>query len=309
MIKKTPLPISALTLGLAALGNLLQSYSETVRLILGGIGGALFILLLLKIFLHPSESFKALDNPIVCGVASTFPMSLMLFSVYLKPLIGGVSLYLWYFAIGLHLLLILKFAYTYVLHFDLKKVFASYFVLFCGIAVAGLTAPAYQKPAIGEASFWFAFACWVALIVPVTMRYLKLPEVPDPAKQIICIYAAPLSLCLAAYVDSVSNKSFPFMMAMWGVATLLSLFSLYKAIEYLGLPFFPSLGAYTFPFVITAIASKKTMAAAAKMGHELPFLKTVVLIETVIATIFVLYTLARYLIFLFSATPTETKKV
>lgn len=303
MIKKTPLPISALILGLAALGNLLQSYSETLRLVLGGIGGLLFVLLLAKIILYPGDSAKALDHPIVCSVASTFPMSIMLFSVYLKPLIGGAALYLWYFAIALHILLILKFAYTYVLHFDLKKVFASYFVLFCGIAVAGLTAPAFEQKQIGELSFWFAFACWVALIVPVSVRYLKLPEVPDPAKQIICIYAAPLSLCLAAYVDSVDNKSFVFMMGMWVVATLLSLFSLYKAVEYIRLPFYPSLGAYTFPFVITAIASKKTMMAAAKMGHELPFMKTVVLVETVIATVFVLYTLVRYLIFLFSTPP------
>ena len=271
-------------------------------------GGLLFLLLLAKIVSYPKESWGSLDNPVVCGVASTFPMSIMLFSVYLKPLIGGAAVYLWYFAIALHIALIIKFTLTYVVNFDLKKVFASYFVLYCGIAVAGLTAPAYDQKNIGAIAFWFAFACWVALIIPVSKRYIDLPDVPDPAKQIVCIYAAPLSLCLAAYVDSVDNKSFPFMIGMWVVATVLSVFALYKALEYLKLPFFPSLGAYTFPFVITAIASKKTMGAAAKMGHELPFMKTVVLIETIIATIFVLYTLVRYLAFLFAEPAAEKEK-
>lgn len=300
MLKKIPLPISALTLGLAALGNLLGDY-PSVRLILGVVGGILFLMLLAKLILYPREFVNALDNPIASGVASTIPMSLMLFSVYLKPLLGAVSQVLWFTAIALHILLILKFTYNYILHFDLKKVFASYFVLFCGIAVTGLTAPVYGQKTLGAVSFWFAFICWLALIIPVSMRYLKLPQVPDPAKQTICIYAAPLSLCLAAYIDSVDSKSFVFMICMWIAATLSSLFSLYKAVEYMKLPFFPSLGAYTFPFVITAIASKKTMIAAAKMGHELPFMKAVVTIETVIAAAFVLYTLARYLDFLFRA--------
>ena len=56
---------------------------------------------------------------------------------------------------------------------------------------------------------------------------------------------------------------------------------------------------WTFPFVISAIASKQTMACAANMGNPLPFLKYVVLIETIIAVLFVAYTFIRYMGFLF----------
>lgn len=53
--------------------------------------------------------------------------------------------------------------------------------------------------------------------------------------------------------------------------------------------------AFTFPFVISAIASKQTMACAANMGHPMPFLQYVVLIETIIAAALVVYTYVRFM--------------
>ena len=58
---------------------------------------------------------------------------------------------------------------------------------------------------------------------------------------------------------------------------------------------FPSYAAFTFPFVISAIASKQTMACAANMGHPMPFLQYVVLIETIIAVVLVVYTYIRFM--------------
>lgn len=58
---------------------------------------------------------------------------------------------------------------------------------------------------------------------------------------------------------------------------------------------FPSYAAFTFPFVISAITSKQTMACAANMGHPMPFLQYVVLIETIIAVALVVYTYVRFM--------------
>ena len=84
------------------------------------------------------------------------------------------------------------------------------------------------------------------------------------------------------------------------MASVLFVIALFKAFSYLSLPFFPSYAAWTFPFVITAIASKQLMACAAKMEHPLPFLRPIVIIETVIAVIFMVYVFIRYLMFLTS---------
>lgn len=132
-----------------------------------------------------------------------------------------------------------------------------------------------------------------------TVRYVKYKEVPDPAKPLICIYAAPASLCIAGYVQSVTPKSYGFLLGMFAAACLLYIFALVKAAGYLRLPFYPSYASFTFPFVISAIASKQTMACAANMGKPLPVLQYVVLIETVIAVVLVVYTLVRFLQFIF----------
>lgn len=55
----------------------------------------------------------------------------------------------------------------------------------------------YEKLAIGSAAFWFGFVTLILLLILVTYRYVTVKEVPDPAKPLICIYAAPTSLCIA----------------------------------------------------------------------------------------------------------------
>ena len=70
-IKKVPLPMTGLILGVAALGNLVQSYSNVFRSILGLIAGLLLILLIAKLVAYPQQVKEELANPVV---ASVFPL-------------------------------------------------------------------------------------------------------------------------------------------------------------------------------------------------------------------------------------------
>lgn len=298
MIKKIPIPMCGVMLGTFALGNLLQSYSERVRYACGVVGGILLILVVLKLILFPQMIKEDMKNPIMASVAGTFPMSLMLLSTYIKPWVGSAAFYLWIFAIILHIALIVYFTLQFILKFEIKKVFASYYVVYVGIAAAAITAPVYERPDIGTAAFWFGFAALIVLLILTTARYIKYMEVPEPARPLLCIYAAPTSLCVAGYVQSVIPKSYGFLMAMYVLASILYIFALVKAAGYLRLPFYPSYASFTFPFVISAIASKQTMACAANMGAPIPALNYVVIIQTIVAVIFVLYTLVRYIGFI-----------
>lgn len=299
MIKKVPVPLCGVMLGFAALGNLLQSYGEGIRYACGIVAAFLLILILLKFICFPQMIKEDMKNPIMASVAGTFPMALMLLSTYVKPFIGPAAKYIWFFAIGLHIALILYFTVKFIIKLELSKVFASYYIVYVGIAVAAVTAPAYEQLAVGSAAFWFGFVTLVALLVLVTVRYVKCPNVPEPAQPLICIYAAPTSLCIAGYVQSVTPKSRTFLLAMLVVATVLYVFALVKAASYLKLKFYPSYAAFTFPFVISAIASKQTMACLANMGSPIPALQYLVLIETVIAVVFVVYTFVRFMEFIF----------
>ena len=300
-IKKVPIPLCGVMLGLAALGNLLQSYSEGIRYFCGILAAFLLVLVLLKLIMFPQMIKEDMKNPIMASVSGTFPMALMLLSVYVKPFIGKGAYYIWLLAVCLHIILIIYFTAKFLLKLQLPKVFASYYIVYVGIVVASVTAPAYEKTgSIGTYAFWFGFVTLVLLLILVTYRYIKFQEVPDPAKPLICIYAAPTSLCIAGYVQSVTPKSYAFLIGMLVVATVIYLFALIKAVTYLKMPFYPSYAAFTFPFVISAIASKQTMACAANLEHPMPFMQYIVLIETVLAVVFVAYTFIRYMGFLFA---------
>ena len=297
IIKKVPVPLCGVMLGCAALGNLLQSYSEGIRLAFGAVAAVLFVVCLLKLICFPQMIKEDMKNPIMASVAGTFTMSMMLLSVYAKPYIGPAAYYVWLLAILLHCALIVYFTIKFVLKLELPKVFASYYIVYVGIAVASITAPAYEAFAIGTAAFWFGLVTLIALFVVVTMRYVKCP-VPEPAKPLICIYAAPTSLCLAGYIQSVTPKSKTMILVLLAVASVIYVFALVKAVQYLKLKFYPSYAAFTFPFVISAIAAKQSMACLAKMESPMPILQPVVLVETIIAAVLVVYTLIRFVMFL-----------
>lgn len=305
IIKKVPVPICGVMLGIAALGNLLQSYSEGIRNVCGIAAGLLLILALLKLIMFPGMIKEDMKNPIMASVAGTFPMALMLLSVYVKPFIGKGAFLIWVLAILLHIALIIYFTVKFVFRLQMPKVFASYYIVYAGIVVAAVTAPAYEKLSIGAAAFWFGFITLIVLLVLVTMRYIKYKEVPEPAKPLICIYAAPMSLCVAGYVQSVTPKSYGLLVGMFVAASILYIFALIKAVGYLKLPFYPSYSAFTFPFVISAIASKQTAACLVNMGRPVPALQYVVLAETIIAVILVVYTLVRFLEFIFAKAPAD----
>lgn len=300
IIQKVPVPLCGVMLGFAALGNLLQSYGEGIRYTCGVVAAFLLILVLLKLILFPGMVKEDLQNPIMASVAATFPMALMLLSTYVKPFIGMFAKYIWVFAIILHLVLIIYFTMKFIVKLQMPKVFASYFIVYVGIVVAAVTAPAYEALSIGTAAFWFGFVTLLVLLVLVTIRYAKFKQIPEPAQPLFCIYAAPTSLCVAGYVQSVTPKSKGFLLAMLALATVLYVIALIKAIGYLKLKFYPSFAAFTFPFVISAIATKQTMACLANMKQPLPFLQYVVLIETIIAVVFVVYTFVRFMQFLFT---------
>lgn len=300
IIKKVPLSLSGVMLGFAALGNLLQSYGEEIRYTCGLAALFLLLLLLLKLVMFPKAIKEDMQNPIMASVSGTFPMALMLLSTYIRPFINTGAKVLWFLAISLHIALIIYFTVKFMLKLQMPKVFASYFIVYVGIAVAAVTAPVFEEVKVGTFAFWFGLITFILLFVLITVRYIKYKNIPESAKPLFCIYAAPMSLCIAGYVQSVTPKSKEFLLTMLGVATVLYIVAFIKAIGYLKLKFYPTYAAFTFPFVISAIATKQTMVCLVNMKQPISVLQYVVLIETVIAVLFVIYTFVRFMQFIFT---------
>ncbi|WP_367566616.1 TDT family transporter [Lacrimispora sp.] len=300
MIKKTPVPMAGLMLGLAALGNLLQSYSESVRLLCGAISAILGILILCKCLFHFDMVKEDMKNPAVASVSGTFSMALILLSAYAKPFMGSSAVYIWYLGIGLHTLLIVYFTVRFLCKLNMKTVFASYYIVYVGIVAASVTAPAFGQTRLGLGIFWFGLVCCLILLVLVTVRYVKHKEIPEPARPLFCIYTAPVSLCLAGYLQSTEVKSPEMVLFLLILASVLYLSVLVQLPKFLALPFYPSYSAFTFPVVISAIALKMSAGFLGKAGYSVSFLPALVTVETVIAVCLVVYVFIRYMKFLFS---------
>lgn len=310
MIKKTPVPIAGLMLALAATGNLVQSYGSAYRTVFGILSAGIFVLLVLKVIFHKNAVIQSLENPVVASVAPTFSMGTMLLSTYVKPIFPRAALWLWSASILMHVVLMLWFTGKYLIGFQLKKVFPSYFIVYVGIVVASVTAPAYGLKGLGMAIFWFGFIGYLCLLPITIYRLIKHPNLPEPAIPTITIFAAPASLCLAGYLSSATNFSMNIFILLLSLSLLMFMGVLLYLPRMLQLKFYPSYSAFTFPFAISAIAMKKALPIIMQTNFNTGFLQRFVVFQETMTLIIVLYVFVRYMQFLSNADKvTESVKI
>lgn len=302
MIRQVPIPTAGVMLGLCALGNLLQSYSETIRMICGMSAVFLGIFLLLKFFMHPDQIKEDYENPILASVSATIFMSLMQLCTYAYPYIGKTAMFIWFAAVAGHIFLMGWYTKKFILRFNLSEIFPTCYITYVGIVVATLTSPTFGMEALGRVLLVFGLIAYIIMFIVITYRYMKV-EVHEAARPLFCIYTAPMSLCLAGYLVVVDDKSWLFTLILEIIAQSLFIFVLIKLPRLLKLPFYTSYAAFTFPFVITAFALKKWIESFAEMnvavsGGVLNGLQVLLAIETLIAVLMVGYTFARFIMYL-----------
>ena len=295
VIKRVPIPICGVALALLTLGNLLQSYGEWLRQICGSLAVIFLILLLIKGVNYTDIIKQDLKNPIQASVISTLPMALMILSGYLK------SVMVWRIALCIHIAWMLYFTINFMVKPKLQQIFASYFIVYVGIGAAVVTAPQFGQYKIGELIVWFGIISFIILLTIITARYIKIKEIPEPAKPLICIYAAPVSLCLVGYLQCAESKSESVVVGLFLVSVVFYIFALWKAICYLRLPFFPSYAAFTFPFAISAVAVKQTKGYFMNIGKPISGIGLLEKVEMFVAIILIAYVSVRFVMFLLKA--------
>ncbi len=305
-IKKIPLPMTAVMLALAALGNLLSSYSIVFKNILGAISAVILTFVTVKIITCWKSVKEEVKNPVIAGVITTYSMGVMLLAGYLKEIsfIGGTIL--WCIGVIIHIALIIFYTKNFIFKFDIKKMFPSTFIVYVGIGVGGITAPVFNLAAIGQVFFWFAFISLIILIPILGYRTLVIKEIQEPAFPTIVIFAAPAALTLAAYLNAFQEKSMGMVAFLAVLVMLLYVFGIIYLVRGLKLKFYPSYASFTFPMVISAIAMKGTNSFLVKSGNSISWLKYIVKFQEIIATVVVLYVFIRFIMFIFKK---ETVKV
>lgn len=295
MIEKIPIPICGLILALFSLGNLLNDTHPYLKAICGLTAGIFLVLILSKLILYPESIRKDFKNPIIVSNSGTFSMSLMILSTYIASFIPSVAYGVWILGVALHILLMIYFTYHFIIeNFDILTVYPSYWIVYVGITMGAITAHIHGLDEIGFIFFLVGFTSMVLTTPLVIYRYLKYSDIPDANKPLICIFTALFSILIVGYVNSYNEISIEFLEVMYGVACIFFIFALAKLIEYRNLDFYPSFSAFTFPFVITGIA---TNGVISKIGENI-FLNSLLTIQTAIAVAAVLYVIVKYVQFL-----------
>ena len=313
-LKRVPLPLSGVALGFAALGNLLSAYNMSFKVICGVLAFIGLILITGK-YLSDIEAFTTdMKNPVIASVSGTYTMALMLLAVYVKPVVPAFAIALWYIAIVLHFILIIYFTLNIVLKIkipdEMMKIAASFFIVYVGIVVASVTVPAFKNMALGQLCFWIGFILYIPFFIYVSYRYIKLGNKKIEAKALACIYAAPASLCVAGYIGSFEQKNILFLGGLYIFSLLMYFVGLAVAIDLFvsfvknnDFKFYPSFAGLTFPFVISAIATKQFNAVLTKMDIQmwirpaLPLIFNIELVIAILGVIFAAVCFARHVFF------------
>ena len=135
----------------------------------------------------------------------------------------------------------------------------------------------------------------IPTLILISYRYIKFNEIDDKNKPFICIYTALFSILIVGYVNSMPING-TFLVTIYMAACIFYIFSLFNAIRFIvieKMKFMPSFSAFTFPFVISTIAT----------GELYKFLKIDILnyifnIQSIIALILVIFVGYGYLKFL-----------
>ena len=294
-IRSIPMAICGVSLGLAALGNLLLlPFGPMVRYLCGILSAFVLLLFILKLVFDSSHALEELKTPVPLSVLTTATMSLMLLTTYVRPHLPGVALIVWYVAVCIHVGIMVLFFKRFVVGLTIANVFPSWFVAFVGIVTVSVTAPAMGAVPLGQVAFYVGFVLYF-IAFPLVIRRMTKPgqAFPQPAIPTIAIFAAPMSLLVVGYFSSFQEKNETLVYFMLAIAIINYIYVLVKmATTMLAVRFYPTYAAFTFPFVISSIAF--LLCADFLASREIFFLAPFAQFSQWVATFFVVYVIGHY---------------
>lgn len=295
-ITKTPVPVCGLALALVSLDVFLtQQYEFYTFSVCELISAVLLTLFTLRALLDFSGLRAELSSPVVFGVLPTYCMALMLHSTYAYKYIGQTAVVIWAVGVILSFVIMFFFAKKFVLNFEMKNVFPSWFVMFIGFVVASVTSPTFGMEAVGKVLLFAGLTSYVVVTPLILYRIIRIKGIPEPAVPNIAIFAAPMNLCMVGYFATfgaeVSDAAIAVMAAVGTVSYAAVL--LYMPFM-LRIKFYPSYAAFTFPLVISTVSFHYLEAFYGV--SEGSIISVVSAITVIIAVLMVAYVFIRYLI-------------
>lgn len=295
-IKKNPMAIGGLTLGVVSLGNLLGGYFAPALALLSAMMGFIFIIRLIK---YPEILKEEIKDPIAISVAPTFAMACVMLSKYYSIYINyDLGKFIFYFGIILHLAIIVYFLIKFKNLIRKDKVYGSFMIVFGSFGAGAIVAPFYNAYSIGKAVWIFGMLTFLPILYMVLYKDRHYPEKDESKMPLVCIAASNGGLLLTGYFNTYKSHYLAFVIFMIILGQAIYFLAISKLPSLLKLSFYPSYSSFTFPFVINATALKLTREYLESTGHVFKVLKLIQYLETALAFILVFYVFFSYIKYL-----------
>jgi tellurite resistance protein TehA-like permease len=293
-----PVPFLGLAFGICALGWNIETFYSLggyLQMITAAIASLIVVLVSIKLMLSSNSLWQTQRDPAIGPILPTIPMTLMVVSTNLSDQLANA---LWTFGLCLHLLMLASFIYTRIRYFNLAQVSPAWFIPTIGLAIAPLVNPNEDQLLLNQLIILFCTSVYFLLLPLVAYRLIKLGALPPPNKPVMALFAAPPNLCLVGYLLIIPTPNLNYIFGLTILAISMTLFSYFCILRQLRNPFFPSIGAFTFPLVIGAVAMRTSAEFFEPLTHTygslVSLFSALAVVQIIISAIVTLHVCYRY---------------
>src|SRR3712207_2986902 len=166
----------------------------------------LLVMTLLKLILMPKTSFKALRTPVGLSMFSTSALSLIMIAVWMKGVFDKANIYFWSTGVIIESVILVIFVVKYLLNFNLKSVFSTWYLVFLGIGMASITGSDFGMEVFGRAILKYIVVVSIVVTPVIVYRYIRV-SLTSAAKPLIGVFAFPLGVIRPSYIAMGSKIS------------------------------------------------------------------------------------------------------
>ncbi len=254
LTSRLPLPVTVLALGWVLLGNILKETIPLLSDICMIVAMLLLVATIFKLFLSPKDFYNGIKSPSGLSMFSSFSMSFMLISTWMKGFLGKANIYIWIIGVVLQVLIMIIFTIKYVLNFNIKYVFSSWFLVYSGMGIAAITCNDFGMIVFGR---WvLKFTELISLVIlPFILVRLKFRGSTDAAKPIFSLVSVPLGIILPAMIGINKNVSIDLVKFFFVIVQILLLWVLIDMSIRLLDGFYPSWSCYAASITISVYST------------------------------------------------------
>ncbi len=294
-LRKVPSPLLGLSLGITGLGVAFEHALPFGVWLPASCAVSVPLLLIVaaKLALHPDILRQELRHPALGSLPVAASMVLMLFSGVIRMNVPRLGVAIWCIGVLISSVAFLAFCFFQIKNRKKENMLPSYFLSLGGMFVATMTVPRPEWKEATDMLMIFGGIVFFCILPFVVWRILFLSPLPAQMKPVVCIFAAPANMLIAAWLttySSIPGWGWPFIV----IAVALNIYVYCILPGLMRLPFSPAQASLTFPMAITA-------TAMFKLSAHYPALKIIAVCELVIASFVVACVCVRYTAYFKSA--------